>query len=90
MDPNVHPFRIHEILQWRLSTTQGSKIEVDLLKFLTHLLLFEKDKNTDKLRQMLLEEFETVWGQLLVEKRRELTLKNMFSKAWRRVEGRLR
>ena len=61
MDPNIHPFRIHEILQWRLST-QGSKMEVDLRDMLTHLILFEKDKKTDELRQLLMEGFETVWG----------------------------
>ena len=81
MDPNVHPFRIHEILQWRLS--QGSKMEVDLRDMLTHLILFEKDKKTDELRQLLLEEFETVWGQMLVERTRNLTIKTCFQRPGR-------
>ncbi len=65
-------------------------MEVDLRDMLTHLILFEKDKKTDELRQLLLEEFETAWGQMLVERTRNLTIKNLFSKAWKRVEGRLR
>ncbi len=35
-------------------------MEIDLRDILTHLLLFEKDKKTHKLRQLLLEEFESL------------------------------
>ncbi len=88
MDPRHQAYRIDEILMWRV--TAQTPVEAELRAFLREFLLFQnQDKRTGDLRKELIEELETIWGQLLVETNRNLSIKRLFSKAWRRVESRV-